>query len=221
MTRGAVVVSMQTAVSSEGEVRDTVSDRLVAFVADAGFIPVAAPNRPLVALRLLESSVGLVLSGGAESVDDDESTVGNRRRTTERELLRIAFARELPVLGVCRGMQVINAHLGGDLQRITPSRGHIGTEHHVTVSGNRVAALLRSPGSLRVNSFHQDGIARLGKELKIAAVSPDGQIEAVEHRALPVVGLMWHPERSCSDTRFARVHADVLGRLLAVGGAAR
>lgn len=123
-----------------------------------------------------------------------------------------------PILGVGRGCEVINVALGGtlykDIEKATgkahpdenASKGgwNATTEqaafsfHSVAVQENtRLSALLGS--TLQVNSCHHDAPRQLGTGLRAAAIAPDGIIEAVEHETLPVLGVMWHPERTAGD----------------------
>ncbi len=121
------------------------------------------------------------------------------RDALEEELYLDALERGVRVLGVCRGMQMINCFQGGslhaDLARdagvAEPHAG--GTSHGVhKAPGSLVSRLW--PGSV-VNSFHHQAVARLGTGLVITAWSPAGVAEAAEHRTLPVLGVQWHPER--------------------------
>ncbi len=160
---------------------------------------------------------GLILSGGG---DVDPSFYGGDRRhpalsgvdTTrdlnEIALLERALGRGIPVLGICRGAQLINVASGGSLfQDLSLERGatvsHQGREdrldkaiHPVEVSpDSRLAALLGEAGEVRVNSAHHQGIDRVGDGLEVVARAGDGLIEAVEGVGdTPLVGVQWHPE---------------------------
>jgi gamma-glutamyl-gamma-aminobutyrate hydrolase PuuD len=125
------------------------------------------------------------------------------RDRAELALLEAALARDMPVLAVCRGSQVLNIARGGDLVQHLPDvvgdEKHKHTpgrfaDHDVTLEpGTRLAELLgdRAP----VKSHHHQGIGRLGEGLKVAAYAEDGTVEAVEdtsHRF--AFGVLWHPE---------------------------
>jgi len=129
---------------------------------------------------------GFILSGG------DDIGASPVRDETEASLLRLAQAARMPVLGVCRGAQMLNAHLGGT---IAPCRGHVASRHAVTLS--------RSVGShgvgdtIEVNSFHQMAVPvdGLGNGLLPLALDGTGNVEGFIHASLPWAGVMWHPER--------------------------
>jgi len=117
----------------------------------------------------------------------------------------LAVKMEVPVLGICRGAQVINVALGGSLFQDIPSQFdtpvldhtqkeiHLGTDHSVTIEpGSRLYELFGP--KLEVNSRHHQSIKDLGKNLKPTAVSLDGVIEAAEHTDLPIDLIQWHPE---------------------------
>lgn len=123
----------------------------------------------------------IVLSGGADF------GIAPERDNTELQLLNLATQWRIPVLGVCRGMQMMHLHAGG---RTTTVTGHVSRPHRVSVvSGND------GPAQLLVNSFHNHGI----EVTKDGAFRPlycvDGATEAFRHRDLPWCGVMWHPER--------------------------
>lgn len=163
------------------ETRDALDQRLVEFVAAAGGVPIPVPNvlagsgaleHWLAALR----PEAIVLSGG-----DDIGTCPARDHT-ERLLLDLASANAMPLLGICRGMQMMGVWAGAAL---LPVSDHVGRDH--TVSGSITAV---------VNSYHQYALDGVPKHFRALAHSPDGVLEAMIHDHLPWEGWMWHPERS-------------------------
>jgi putative glutamine amidotransferase len=149
---------------------------------------------------------GLILSGGGDVHPDIYGgnpslcvSVDRARDELEFELLKVAFARKIPILGICRGIQVLNVFLGGTL--LGHIEGHSAVEgedrrHAVNITpGTRLRAILGTE-SLEVNSAHHQALRELGKGLIVSAAANDGTIEAVE---LPgdhfVIGVQWHPER--------------------------
>src|SRR5262249_31576843 len=125
------------------------------------------------------------------------------RDRAELALLSAALERDLPVLALCRGSQVLNVALGGDLEQHVPDRvGHDGhkevagtfSEHGVTtVPETRGAAIVGEHAT--VSSHHHQGYGRLGEGLREAAHADDGTVEAIEDPTRRfAVGVLWHPE---------------------------
>jgi len=161
--------------------------------------------------RLLDRVDGLLLAGGA---DVDPASYGAmshpetgitwpERDRFEIALARRAVERELPVLGACRGMQILNVALGGTLHQHLPEVGTDVHRHTPGVFGDHEVRL--EPGSLAaraagaerslVKSHHHQGIADLGDGLVATGWSEDGVIEAVEMPGEQyVLGVLWHPE---------------------------
>jgi len=174
------------------EVRDALAHAWSGFMQAA--LPecawLAIPNIGAAAVPYFErwQLDGLILTGG----DDPHDGV---RAHTEAALLGMALQRDVPVFGVCRGLQQLQLHFGGSL---VPCRdeAHVGRRHRVAFA--RSAAPLGEPGELRdVNSFHRLGIPQsmLTAPLAACALDDDGWVEAAcasRHRA---AGVMWHPER--------------------------
>jgi len=159
----------------------------------------------------LDALDGLVLSGGSDldpgtyGAEPHPETQGVRpeRDRAEIALLRAAIERDLPVLAICRGSQVLNVALGGDLEQHVPEVvGHEGhkevpgvfSEHDVeVVPGTHLHALVGSGSTVR--SHHHQGYRRLGDGLRPAARAHDGTLEALEDPSRRfVVGVLWHPE---------------------------
>jgi putative glutamine amidotransferase len=156
---------------------------------------------------------GLMLLGG---VDVDPALYGEKRGPkTERPhkerdeqelaLLRQALDRDIPVLCICRGYQLLNVALGGSLVQDIEDGAHRWMEsgesgwHEIALNGGGHVADVYGKGAvLRVNSRHHQGVAQdgLAKGLRVTATSPDGWVEAVEGESQRwLVGVQWHPER--------------------------
>ena len=172
------------------------------------------PQPELDAKRELATAAGLVLSGG---IDVDPRLYGQRRHPEtdwhhpfrdryELALLEEALRRDMPVLGICRGHQLLNVimggkliqHIPGDSHRAEPEPPRRSAWHEVTLAaGSRLAGIL-GEGRIRVNSRHHQGVApeMVASGLRATAVSPDGLVEAMEgERQRWLVSVQWHPER--------------------------
>jgi len=207
---------------------DTVQGHNYALaVVAAGGVPLLAPNvDAALAERYAATADGLLLTGGVDidpyrfggRPDPDLGLVDGRRDAFELALYRAFLARGKPVLGICRGIQLVNVAHGGSLHQHLPSVA--GTEQHsqkdttgaplqrVTLAdGSRLASAFGSP-VLRVNSFHHQAIDRVGEGLRVTARADDGIVEAVELAdegsrdatgGAFMVAVQWHPEM-CWDT---------------------
>jgi putative glutamine amidotransferase len=176
---------------------------------------------------LLDRLDGLLLTGSPSNVHPSEygaepshpETLHDPERdATTLPLIREAVRRDLPVLAICRGIQELNVALGGTLhQRVheLPGRlnhrsrkdspdGPYGPAHSVALISGGLLAPLAGAAEIMVNSLHSQGIDRPAPKLRIEAVAPDGQIEAV---SLPgarfVVGVQWHPEHRVLENPFS------------------
>ena len=166
--------------------------------------------------ELLERLDGLVLAGG---VDVDPASYGARahpqvrqtqpaRDRFELSLAHRALERELPLLGICRGMELLNVACGGTLEqhldRLDLHRHTAGVfgDHEVRLEPGSLAARAAGAERLVVRSHHHQGIAELGEGLVASGWSePDGVVEAIErHDRHFALGVLWHPEEDVRST---------------------
>ena len=115
-------------------------------------------------------------------------------------LIRAAIARDLPVLAVCRGMQILNVAMGGTLVQDLEVEGHWMAEHEVTIDGDSLLAEAAEAMHLRhCYSVHHQGLDELGTGIMPVAYDDHGLVEAVQHtEASWIIGVQWHPEDTTS-----------------------
>jgi putative glutamine amidotransferase len=167
---------------SHAERRDCLDQAWPAFLGACGLLCVPLPNDAAVALALCDTLPisGLVLTGG-----NDLAAVGGdapERDATELAVLEATLARGLPVLGVCRGMQLIQHRASVPLRRV---EGHVTARQDILIDGEPA----------ETNSYHNFGATESRPPLETWAVAADGVVKAVRDRERALTGIMWHPER--------------------------
>jgi len=185
-------------------------------VAGSGGTPLVIPpttERKALA-PALESLDALLLSGGGDLSSLEFGAepspavryIDPPRDRTEIEAVRFAVRRRMPILAICRGIQVLNVALGGDLVQDIASEianpiRHWSTDllpgltHTIEVEKGSLLASLVGAGRIAVNSTHHQAVGRLGRGLVVTARAPDGVIEAIEARdRSPILGIQFHPE---------------------------
>jgi putative glutamine amidotransferase len=166
--------------------------------------------------RGLEGLGGLVLTGGGDvdpSLYEEEphaltKNISRERDNLERELIEEAGRKDLPILAICRGLQILNVARGGTLHQHID--GHKETEHTVRPEPGSQIALLVGPEDYTVNSRHHQAANRLGRGLVVTAQAADGIIETLEDPdSRFVVAVQWHPENRLAtrDLRIFRAFA--------------
>ncbi len=183
---------------------------------------------------VVRSCAGLLLPGGA---DMDPAYYGERRHETvtdvdaardeyEIALVRAALAADLPVLAICRGLQVMNVAAGGSLIQDIPSQVGPAVPHQISqpkdaiahdvgvVAGSRLAGMMGEAaggGRLAVNSRHHQAVRRIADGFVVTSVAPDGVIEALElPQARFCVGVQWHPENFVASRAFLPLFAGLV-----------
>lgn len=158
------------------EIREALDINWGALLDTLGFEPVILPLRYDFKKTPFD---GLILTGGNDlSVISGDAT-DKLRDDFEKSLLDYCIARNMPVLGICRGMQMINFYFGGTLKKV---ENHAGTKHFLDTG-------------IEVNSYHGYAVDAPGRGLQVIARSNDGVIEIMRHEKHNIYAQMAHPER--------------------------
>jgi len=189
-------------------------------ILEAGGLTVLLP--PLSDYDLIEEyaelCAGILLTGGGdvdpyyfgEVAEKDLEEINPLRDFFEIKLADQAIQKKIPLLGICRGCQIINIAAGGSvIQHIQSNYCHNQKAprnypiHDIFIEKNSQLAAILNCDTIRVNSFHHQAVNKLGKDLVATARSADGIIEAIEKRSHPFcMGVQWHPE--CLQDTYSR-----------------
>jgi putative glutamine amidotransferase len=208
----AVSISSEPDAEAPSRGYDFVRHPYVPYLEKLGVVPILVPNN-LSDLRAFVTATGIdgvLLTGGGDVAPNRygqpniaSEDIVPARDQTEYGLLELAVERNLPVLGICRGIQVINVFLGGGLLQDLPTQLHSpvrhdgGDPHAIRIIDLRVSGVIGCE-DMHVNTFHHQGITPdlLAPPLEVFAVcAADGLVEGVIHRTQPILGVQWHPER--------------------------
>ena len=183
-------------VASYGERRDCLDQQWTTFIEKLPALPLLLPNRHSNPRRLIDgmSLDGVILTGGNTLAEYAAlgANAAPERDTTEKALVAYCAEMEIPMIGVCRGMQLLNHYFGG---KLTGTDGHTAVRHPIKLADVEDCSEFSS--AQEVNSFHDLGINMegLASGLQVLATGPNDSVEAVKHASLPLWGVMWHPER--------------------------
>lgn len=201
-------------------------------IAQAGGLPVPLPHEPDIAESYLDTIDALVITGGAFDVDPSlfgdttrhETVITKNRRTNfEIAVTSGAIERDMPVLGICGGQQLLNVVLGGTLIQHIPDeiKGALAHEqpnprdqpgHAIKVTPGTLLHKITGTETMSVNSAHHQAVRTIGKGIVIDAVAPDGVIEGIEAPGKRFcLGVQWHPEFTIDpgDAKILRAFIDV------------
>ncbi len=178
--------------SNYNEKRDALSQDWPVFLEKLHLNPIFIPNTLSDITSYLQDMQidGLILSGGDNIGDTPE------RDKTEKDILEYAIKNKIPLIGICRGMQVINDYFGGTIESSQNAK-HVGKSHLIEITNQDFSSFFNT-NVLHVNSFHYNLIrlSNLGNDLEpFAIMKEDNTIEGFFHKNYPFLGVMWHPER--------------------------
>lgn len=181
-------------IDARNELRDSLDQRMVQWLSQAGVLSVPVSNALVNSNNPSKVSEQPALQNWLETVQPNALVLsgGNdigeylQRDVTERYLLSWAKSKKIPVLGICRGLQMIAVWTGGSLIKV---EAHAGVRHVLK------AVTKNEDWPAHVNSFHNWGLESCPEGFDVMAQAEDGSIEAIRHSVLPWEGWMWHPER--------------------------
>ena len=200
--------------------RDAINHNWHKLFNQYNIVPIFIPNQPdLVASLLKDISVSALLLVGGNNVgpiDEYERSihiddVSTERDATEYAIIDYALRHHKPILGVCRGMQILNTYFDGHIVRNLKdvnlaSHSHVDVTHDLDIVDSEYQSYLRA-NSAHTNSFHSNAVteATLSAELLPFAIARDGIVEGVYHPNYPIIGMQWHPERPDSAENIDRM----------------
>jgi len=149
------------------------------------------PNMANYKINFLKKRVKLIILPGGNDIFSRDK-ISKVRLKVEFNLIKYAIKKSIPILGVCRGMQVINLYFKGKQNRVY---GHMRTKHKIFFKKKIFSKKIQN-----VNSFHNYGIPlkKMSNKLEVIAVDRDENVEIFKHKKKRIYGFMWHPERNKS-----------------------
>lgn len=198
--KNIVVTQRVDFTSGRNEARDSFAHSYYEVFKDCfRLIPIPSKTVDVAGFCAEVRAEGILLTGGNSVVVTDEDYCGLRHQV-ERKILAYAEDENIPVIGICHGLQFINDYLGGNITKIN---GHVCSTHYVNFGRECL---------YRVNSYHDYGIkvSQLAKSLVPLGVADDDTVEMAIHSRLPWIGLMWHPER---DIEFQILWFDLINKV--------
>ena len=192
-------------------------------VARGGHVPVVIPRFGTdEQFDVLVSKLDVLILTGGEDVDPARykapkspklGTVNAPRDGFDFRLLAAARRRNLPVIGICRGCQLLNIAFGGTLWQDLPSEfpvkdvQHRNVHHRISIESDSRFARVTGVTNALVNSYHHQAVKDLAPGFRIVAKSPDGVVEAIECDTYPAIGVQFHPEKMLCDEKDATFSA--------------
>ncbi len=200
------------------EPRDMISHDWIHFILASGHLPFLIPNSIInIEQYVKDLSLDLiVLTGGETPFEAASSDVQKIRDQQEEKVLNYCIRNSLPIIGICRGMLLINMYFKGTLLNLGKEKPHVAKSHLVRFESPRVIKLFGE--SLLVNSFHNFAVSQegLAADLTILAKGPDNTVEMLKHKSDLIWGVMWHPERSFLDEKTKMIHINHFFNLIEV-----
>ncbi len=141
----------------------------------------------------------IILTGGNDVIERNNYNFSRERNNFELNIISFSIKNNIPLLGICRGMHIINLYFGGKIKKNLNNKEkklHL-KNHHSVFLENRIKKILNL-NKIFVNSYHSQGFYKndLGTGLKVGGASKDNIVEAIYHEKHNIYGLQWHPERN-------------------------
>jgi putative glutamine amidotransferase len=177
--------------TSYKETREALDVNYARLISEAGYLPIALPYKTDFIAYFKELNIsGVMLTGGNDLNSVNPSPLSKQRDEFEKRLIAYAIDNNIPIFGICRGLQVIAEYFDSTFKKVLDQ---VNTRH--TLKSSHDSSYLKQLDMIdTVNSFHNFAIDSLGGELKVSAVGGD-IIKAIEHKKYKIFAQMWHSER--------------------------
>jgi N5-(cytidine 5'-diphosphoramidyl)-L-glutamine hydrolase len=174
------------------ETREALDVNYAKLVNAAGFLPIILPYEVEFSEYFQELDIsGFLLTGGNDLNSINPNPLSEQRDKYEKELIVYAISNNIPIFGICRGLQIIAEYFDSTFKEVT---NQINVRHDLKV--NQKSLYARQLSSLDdVNSFHDFAVDNPGEDLRVSATTNDGIIKAIEHKEHKIFAQMWHSER--------------------------
>tara|TARA_Y100000748_G_scaffold80044_1_gene66021 strand:+ start:2391 stop:3059 length:669 start_codon:yes stop_codon:yes gene_type:complete len=202
-----ILITQRIGKDKYGEYYDYLESSYIKYFNQYDINPIILPNSISDVIKFYKNNkcTRIIMTGGddiSQSLYDKKYNKINanyyQRDLNEKTLINYAVKRKIPLLGICRGFQIINVCLGGKLTRdLTKIIQSSKTKKHKVIFTNQFAKEINKK-SVQVNSFHNQGVThkQLASDLVALGFSDDGNlVEIYKHNQLPIIGIQWHPER--------------------------
>lgn len=213
-----IVISQRVEVAPHyKETRDALSQNWTMYLEKFNALPFPIPNTLKNVAQYLDviSPEAIILTGGNDisptfyennQVTEEVSQISIQRDQTELQLLQYGCQNRIPIIGVCRGFQIIQVFFGGSLVKIKHQLvSHVGQFHKIEIVDKKYSKYVMQKDGIQVNSFHNFGVheSQLAAPLiPFAVCKQDGIVEGFYHPTLPILGIQWHPERDNPASEF-------------------
>lgn len=174
------------------ELREALDTRWALLFNEINFLPIILPYNYNFENYFKSMNIdGILLTGGNDLNSINNNSESRTRDSFEKKLIEYAILNEIPILGICRGMQVIAEYFGADFIRV---ENQVNITHKLKI--NKKSKYFKQLARLdTVNSFHNYAVKNIPKDLMISASSQSNIIKAIEHKNYKIFGQMWHSER--------------------------
>ena len=201
------LITQRNSLDVYGQTIDSLENNYIRYFSNfkLNVIPVPNVNFNVNVLHNTIKLSGIILSGGGDvdpelygNLRDESLNISFNRDKIEYSLMNFSIKQNIPVLGLCRGMQLINIYFGGKIKKSKNNLHPTGKNHRIKIVDKEICNQLGVNMQI-VNSFHDFIIPQkyLSNELTSFAVDFFGNVEGYKHSNFPIWGLQWHPERNC------------------------